>query len=1248
MQADTAGLGRIAMEDSAVFDPDAGATVAPDDVNSFYMIAVGASAEGGEAIKQMISALPDDFGHVMVIVQDLSSDATPLMPEVLARETTLNVHQAVPGMILRPGSIYLIPPRENFGLDRLDGPESDLRFSCPQPALRMEPNSAIDMFFHALADVVGDRAIAVVLSGTGSHGSRGLRAVKDRDGLVIVQNPETAVFDGMPKAAIATRLPDMICQPDRIVPEILHLTDKDRRATAEAFEGLADTDPDYLAVLDFLSAETGVDFRHYKSATLRRRVLRRMHVLGLDGIGTYFERLRVDAQELSRLHHECLVGVTEFFRDVPVWTHLEHGALAELFATGDPAWPLKVWSAGCSTGEEAYSLAMMLERFRRRNGIERDFRVFATDANPDAIRRARRGRYPLPVLDAIPDDYGNFAYDKSHGYVAFTAAIRKKVVFRCHDITEDAPFIRTDLILCRNVLIYFSRELQARTLGLFSCALRDDGLLVLGASESADLLKERFKAEHATLRIYRNRRPEDAGLLRVLTRRVNPEPPSPKAHRCSPMSHRTKPPLELDIMRTALRDLGVCVVIVNDQFQVLQAFGAHAQLLSLPEDGFSVGLPDLLPEGLRARVKMLMRSASVDGIARQARVAPDLRTSDHGYDIACRPLEENGTVTGYAFSFLPRARPNPADPIGCDDKRHAYIAELESELEDLRSFVGDATEELAAANDELLASNAELLATNEELHATNEEIQSVNAELHAANAENRARISELERAKADIENIMENAEIALALLDQDLSIRRFSSGFRDHFDIDVRDIGRPLSTFAGRFDYAERHALLDDAAAVIATGQPRQRQLARPNGEWHQAIIRPFKRLSGKTDGAILTIHDITELKRLQEDLKAALSRVHGVLESQTAGYWDLDMVNNTEYLSPRFKKMLGYDEDDLKDAPGLWRSLVHDEDRPTILANLDTHIVSGGTLPFDNEVRFIRKDGSVVWVICRGAVTEWDSDGNAMRIVGCHIDITALKARESRSLANAEEVRRFAFISAHDLREPIHGVQNCLDVLQEDLSDMLPEEQMQFLSMARDRTERTLDLVSAILDYSKLTDEQLQLSRIDMEQVFQTARKDLDPGREGGHAGVSLQIGAMPLVMGSPVLLSRVAQNLLSNAMKFADRDRPLAISVEGGIDANGDALFSVRDNGIGIPDAELEAVFGIFTRLHTQKEYPGTGLGLALCSRIVQLHGGRIWAEPGVVQGAEFRFTIPHPVPSGKSLSIYRSLHSAPAMGG
>ncbi|MEL6477498.1 MAG: chemotaxis protein CheB, partial [Pseudomonadota bacterium] len=553
---------------------------------SFYLIGVGASAGGLDALKQMLSQVQPGFPHSLVIIQHISPDYKSLMSEILGRETSLPVQEVSDNMAVEAGHIYLIPPRSNIVIQGTEGDSSyqtgtngqneqptGLRFSLVDPTPRPGLNLPIDVFFHSLAEAVADRSIAVILSGSGSDGSRGLRAVKDREGFVLVQDPGMAAFDGMPRSAIATGLVDMVLTPDVMVGEINRYLEMRERGIDNVDRVFASADDEYPEILSLVSAKADLDFSLYKEPTLKRRIARRMALRGYANLEEYLAHLRRDSSELNVLHREFLVGVTNFFRDLPVWRYLQETVLPELFREGVKEEPVRVWSVGCSTGEEAYSVAMMMEDYRNEHGIKRDFRVFATDVNENSIAAAKQGIYPDSVREEIPEAY------LSRGYLSFQSgtfsvapAIRNRVVFSVHNVIEDAPFTRTDMIVCRNLLIYLSPEVQAKMMTHFSFSLRKNGVLQLGAAETPGQHGGMFEAIAHKTRAYRNTRQIDPTHRRSVTSlEFPPAGFLPRSRRMSSRSHLPGQDLAA-LLQYTLEDGKSCICIADENAKLIRSF----------------------------------------------------------------------------------------------------------------------------------------------------------------------------------------------------------------------------------------------------------------------------------------------------------------------------------------------------------------------------------------------------------------------------------------------------------------------------------------------------------------------------------------------------------------------------------------------------------------------------------------------------------------------------------------------------
>ncbi|MCG7622512.1 chemotaxis protein CheB [Epibacterium sp. Ofav1-8] len=1217
----------------------------------FYIIGVGASAGGLDAIKQLLTRVPEDFPHSFVVIQHLSPDYKSLMTEILGRETQHQVVEVEDDMPVEPHHIYVIPPGAHIVIqgtrgdsnsgrahqagdpdasDNANAPRgAGLRFSLVAPQPRPALNLPIDVFFLSLAEAAGERAIGVVLSGTGSDGSRGLRAIKDSEGLVIAQDPETCGFDGMPRQAIATGLVDQVLQPDDIVEEIDRFIALRQSGIADVDEVFSGAQDIFRQILERVSTRAEIDFALYKEPTLKRRIARRMGFLGLTRAEEYLRYLEDNSGEAELLYREFLVGVTNFFRDLHVWRTMEARVLRRLFEEGDTSAPLRIWSVGCSTGEEAYTLAMLLQKFRDDNQIERDFRVYATDVNENAVNTAKQGIYPDHTLEEIPVEYREAGYITHHpGTFAIAPKIRAQIVFAVHDITLDPPYTRTDLIVCRNLLIYLSPDVQARVMVNFSMSLRMEGYLLLGAAETPGPDGVRFSFFMGKERIYKNMRVAQSRPGRgSLTAQLPALGMLPRARRMLSSTHTAQDDLH-SLFQFSLEASQTGVCIVDPSATLLKTFGNMKSILQIPDSGFSTNIFELCDDRLRSAVALVMRGAE-DNTSAQA---SDIRLIEEDevrtISVSGRKIMWEGHTTAIALFIrqstqaLPRSQPGTADGEEPAAQTRAYIQHLEGEVRSLQEMLGVTAQDLGASNEELQTANEELIAANEELQANNEETQSINEELHTVNTENIERISELEQVNADVDNLLETAALGILLLDNDMCIRRFSAGVTRYLDLQHSDVGRPLQSFATALLPEAVTLLLEDATLARDQGEETERELRRRDGGFVQTRVRQFTRPRGSPDGVVITLLDITDSKLLEQEARRQSEILASVLESEEAGYWDWNIPSDQLYISRRFLELLGFATGELAPTPETWFALIHEEDRPRFHQAYDAHVESRGTKPFAVEVRYLRKDGSVIWVKSRGQVTDWSVDHRPMRMIGVHQNVTDLREREDEIQRRANEIRRFAFISAHDLKQPLNTIESSIEALLEELPDQLDEEAREVVDYLTRGTNRLKRRVDAILDFARLQDKDVTLEPLDLNRIARASVQDLKVPIE--QAGAEVIVEPLPQALGVPDLIARVLQNLLSNALKYRHPDRPCRITIAPLATVDGRVGVRVDDTGIGIAEKDRESVFELFTRLHVESEVEGSGLGLAMCEKIISMHGGTIEVVEAEDGGSSFRFTL------------------------
>ncbi|MEO1493614.1 MAG: chemotaxis protein CheB [Pseudomonadota bacterium] len=1208
---------------------------------SFYLIGVGASAGGLDAIKQLINQLQPGFTHSLVIVQHISPDYKSLMSEILARETSMPVREVTDNMAVEAGHIYLIPPRSNIVIQGTKGDSADqrsvgangtehtgLRFSLVEPTPRPGLNLPIDVFFLSLAEAVEDRAIAVILSGSGSDGSRGLRAIKDHEGLVLVQDPATAAFDGMPRSAMATGIVDILLSPDAIVGEINRYIEMREKGIDNVERIFTKAGNEFSELLSMVSEKAELDFSLYKEPTLKRRVARRMALRGYGNLREYLDHLKRDSSELNVLYREFLVGVTNFFRDLPVWSKLQETVLPTLFKEGHTEEPVRVWSVGCSTGEEAYTIAMLLEEYREAHGITRDFRVFATDVNENAITAAKQAIYPDTVREEIPEVYLNKGYlTFQSGTFTISPSIRNRVVFSVQNVIDDAPFSRTDLIICRNLLIYLSPDVQAKIMTHFSFSLRQDGFLQLGAAETPGQHGAMFEALVHKSRLYRNTRQIDRANRR---NRISLDFPAtqflPRERRMAARSHMPGEDISA-LLQYTLSDSKTCICITDEVGKVIRTFGDHSDLLNIPTSGFSANLMELIDDRLRSSVALVLRRAETESNARKDGLRLIADDAVEVIDITCRKISWEGQSLAYAVTFQRRAEQalnlSNQTTEAPNMPTKAYIQHLESEVQSLQDMLSATAEDLGASNEELQTTNEELIASNEELQANNEETQSINEELHTLNSENAEKIAELEAATGDINNLLATADLGVLVLDDDLCIRQFSTGINRYLELEASDVGRPLSNFAVKLEADSLTRLMDDVRLSRELGEESTRELNASDGGYAFCRVRPYRNVHGNRNGVVVTLQDVTDVKILEQEVREQRDRLESLLEGKNAGYSDMNLAEDKVFFSPRFLAILGYAQGELGTTIDDMRKLVHPEDQHLLDIDVGRDPEQRGRIPETSEKRFIRKDGAVIWMHSRNRVTDWSADKLPLRKMALHIDVTEIKEREFAVQRRVEDLRRFAYIAAHDLKQPMNTVENCITMLREDLSDEVIAANEQIIGFLSTSVHRMKERVDGILDFARLQDQEIDFVPVDLKEVVDDCLMDLSAQVAESQAEIVVAQN-LPTALGASRMILRVIQNIVSNALKYKDPDRTCHITIDPAPAPAGMVALRIADNGIGIPEQYHQKVFQLFARLHTDSEYSGTGIGLALAQQITEQLDGHITITDGVEGGAAFVITL------------------------
>lgn len=828
-----------------------------------FVVGIGASAGGLKPIEEFFDNMPADTGMAFVVVQHLSPDFKSLMDELLARHTKMPIHKVSDGIEIEPNSIYLLPPKKSMAMS--DG-NLLLSDKSDKPGL----NLPIDVFFKSLAEDAGTRAVAIVLSGTGSDGSRGIKEVHEQHGLVLVQSLETAGFDGMPRAAISSGVVDLICNPDDMPQRIIDYSRSlDRRAIQQSeFPKESSSDEEELLsqLFRLFRQRHNLDFSLYKRATIMRRLARRVQLAGAKQISDYLDRLETDTQEADDLYRDLLVEVTHFFRDPEAFRKLREKIIPEMIQRSDPDAELRIWVSGCATGEEAYSIAMLVAEGIAREDRTQKFKVFATDVHRKSLEVASAGFYSNHVMETVPLELHKY-FVRNGSICNISREIRQNVIFAANDLTRDPPFTRIDLLTCRNVLIYLEPKVQKRILSMFHFGLRVGGVLFLGPSETVGDLSDEFNPLDRHWRIYGKRRnvrlPEATRMPRtpVLTTVVQHTPP-PFVAQNSSVSKR-------NWLSSTYEDLlakHVPPSLLVDEFnELVHCFGEARRLLSPPEGKPSNDILKMLDKDLGLAVKSAMNRAKDEN---KPVTYKDVRIRlnegrIYTYCVTVEPYRR-ADRSMFLISLEPTdeqtVRDQVVETFSDDGETDERFAQLERELNYTRETLQATVEELESSNEELQATNEELIASNEELQSTNEELHSVNEELYTVNSEHKEKIEELTELTSDMDNLLRSTEIGTIFLGRNFEIRMFTPSITSGFNIMPQDVGRPISHIAYKLDNPN---VLADAESVLNSGKSMEIEVTGSDGKTYLQRIQPY-RVENRIEGTVLTLTEISAVKEAE------------------------------------------------------------------------------------------------------------------------------------------------------------------------------------------------------------------------------------------------------------------------------------------------------------------------------------------------------------------------------------------------
>jgi len=978
-----------------------------------HVVGIGASAGGLEPLETFFDNLEPDTGMAFIVVQHLSPDFKSLMNELLSRHTQMKIQRVEEGMTLEANSVYLIPPRKIMTIE-------EGQFRLAEVGKAPAENMIIDPFFRSLGKQYGQQAVAIILSGSGSDGSRSMEEIAARGVLTIAQKPETAAFDSMPRSAIQTECVDLVLDPSAMPIALADHARSDLKGKVKNSEPLdydTTSTTRYAPCFKVLYDTYGIDFSHYKATTVERRIERRMTMLGINQFEKYCEMLQHREEELNLLYQDLLIGVTRFYRDPEAFKVLEEKVFPLLLHKEDGE-DLRLWVCGCATGEEAYSLAISLRETAAKLGVERRFKIFATDTHSHSLSKASAGIYPAQSLEYL-DQTLIAKYFRAEGdRYRVSKWLREQIVFSEQNVLRDPPFTKIDLVSCRNMLIYFKIAAQKRALSMLHFALRKGGVLFLGSSENLGSLSDEFETIDHQGKIYRKLRE-----INLTSRHGHPLTGGLTSNR---MQNRyAKDAAEggqrLGRVYDAVLDKHMPPsLLLNRKGEVLHVFGDAGEYVKVLKGRVSHDLRDMVEGDLRIALTTGLQKLSKSRERVEYRGVQLQRNGDGvRLDLVLEYLGQTEALRDYIFVHLKEVEAErfptlPKETASSNGESTAKPADgiaqeridfLEQELKYTRENLQSTVEQLETSNEELQATNEEMIASNEELQSTNEELHSVNEELYTVNAEYERKNRELEQLASDMDNLLESTRIGTIFVDRNLSIRKFTPTIEDNFKLLPQDIGRPIDHIAT--DIQDEIDWKTNIRKVIESGNSSEREVTNRAGKHFLKRILPYYNSSDAIDGAVITFIDIDRVKTVEQQLRELNRTLEQRVEERTkqiqeselinrlivdisgVAVWEMDAQSRDLKWKDNLAHGFGYQSEDIG-TQTKWLKQIESSAQERILGHLNA-CLAGDEDTFQDEVSFQHADHTAMQILLWGTAVR-DDAGNITRMVGAMLDVTILK----------------------------------------------------------------------------------------------------------------------------------------------------------------------------------------------------------------------------------------------------------------
>jgi len=1217
----------------------------------FPVVGIGASAGGLQAVKSFFEHMPNDNGMAFVIIFHLSPDYPSQVDRIIQEVTKMPVRQVTETVAIEKNTVYVISPAHNLMMN--DGYLSVTPSDRP-PGIHV----AIDLFFRDLADVHKERAFCLILSGTGSDGAVGLSRIKEQGGITLVQTPEDAEYDGMPRAAINTQMVDLVLPVVEMPQKLLELwrnskaitlptaADPEIKTTPPASERDAALAEQQLQdILIQLRNGTGHDFKHYKRATVLRRIERRLQVTAQPELGAYYDYLQAHPEETKALLGDMLIGVTNFFRDREAFEALERNVIPDLVKALQDTLPhrdeIRVWSAGCSTGEEAYSLAILLTEQMTLESSLAKLQVFATDIDDRAIAFGRSGVYPEAIITDVPPSRMRQYFSLENHHYRVRKEIREKVLFAKHSLLLDPPFSQLDLIVCRNLLIYLDREVQRDIMQMFHFALRPGGYLFLGSSESADGCLDLFTPVDKRNRIFR------AKSVSSSPRRA-PTLPRGGYARTTVATRPLQPAVArkvsfADIHLRALEKAAPPSIIVDASANILHMSEGAGRFLRYVAGELSRNLLTLAHPDLRLDIRTTLYQVQQSGLpvtSRKVRIEREQRS--YLVDLNVHPYKDDETDGEYTLVIFEEREVDPQAQLDgiASQTENQMLANLEHELQRTKLQLQEtveqsevSSEELKASNEEMHAINEELRSATEELETSKEELQSINEELLTVNAELKAKVEETDKVNDYLTNLIASTDIATVFVDRNMRIRWFTPRATEIFSMLPVDTGRSLMDITHRLDYPE---IAEDAATVFESLNMIEREVCSSDQRWYIARLLPYRSSEDHIDGTVLTFIDISKRRAAEEELRISEERMRLVAEStHDFAIIILDDHGVITDWNTGAKLIFGYSKEEVL---GAYYDLIFTpEERNSGAPEIELHAAREHGRGED-ERWHQRKDGSRFYCSAEIIRLEGESLKGYVKIARDLTGHKRLHDEQSQRLAETQTSSHlkdeFFAVMSHELKHPLNLIQLNAELLRRLPMTKSVSPAMKAVNTICDAVSSQARIIDDLLDVARVRTGKLKLKKqaVDLGRILQDIHtvvvNDQHP------CEIVLQVPQPPepplVVDADSTRLEQIIWNLVNNALKFTPRDGRIELIAHRVEDM---AQLDVIDSGIGLEAENLHKVFDLFSQAenqHATHQRDGLGIGLSLVRQLVEAHGGSVDVRSeGIGCGCTFSIRLPlcHP---------------------